>query len=428
MSEYKCIVAKIDKIIQIPSADNIVVAKVLGDSVIVSKDHNEGDIGLLFIADTKISHDYLYNNNLYRNKELNLNKDKSGFFDENGRVRAQPFLKVRSEAYFAPLESLAYTGKVSLSLGDSFYEVNGKKICEKYVNPRTKNKAPQKAKTKVDATPYFNKHVDSEQYRYNTHKINVGDMIYFHAKRHGTSSRSSNTLVQRKPSTLKEKIMSFITGEKLISEWKVITGTRNVTLHNDQYKEGHHGSEQFRHDVTKTLEPYLDKGMTIYGEICGYANDKPIMSPHDVTRLKDKAYTKKYGKTIEYKYGCVKGTSRFHVYRISMTGMDGVERDFSDAQCRQWCEDRGIEYALEVHEPVRYDGDIDALNTLVEALTEREDVLCEDFIDPSHVSEGIILRVESGSKIPMFLKSKSYAFKVMEGIAKESTPDLEEES
>jgi hypothetical protein len=427
MSDYSAIIAKIDSVIEIPNANSIQLAKVLGESVIVNKSSTIGEIGVLFIADTQLSHEYAHNNNLYRDKEMNKDKEKSGFFDVNRRVRAQPFLKVKSEAYFAPLESLSFVGKHSLKLGDRFESLNGVDICKKYINPRTKIQAVQKKKTKVKDAPYFNKHVDTQQFRHYAHTIPVGSTLYFHSKRHGTSFRASHTLVERDPATIKEKIIHFFTKKK-ISEWMFLTGTRNVTLYPDQVKDGFHGSEQFRYDVTEALKPYLSKGMTIYGEIVGYANGKPIMSVQDVTKLQNKAFTKKYGKEITYKYGCTEGASRFHVYRISMTGMDGIERDFSDKQCREWCESRNIEYAMEVHPSVIYDGNAEKLFSVVDKLTEREECLCESFEDPSHISEGIIIRIEDGGLIPTFLKSKSYPFRVLEGIAKEAEPDMEEES
>lgn len=64
-----------------------------------------------------------------------------------------------------------------------------------------------------------------------------------------------------------------------------------------------------------------------------------------------------------------------------------------------------------------YNGDEMQLRSLVEELTERPDVLTEDYEDAGHISEGIVLRIETGKDVPMFVKSKSYAFRVMEGIA-----------
>ena len=65
MSNYKAIVGKIDTIYPIQGADNIQVAKVLGETVIVSKSLQVGYVGILFVAGTQLSEEYCKNNNLY---------------------------------------------------------------------------------------------------------------------------------------------------------------------------------------------------------------------------------------------------------------------------------------------------------------------------------------------------------------------------
>ena len=71
-------------------------------------------------------------------------------------------------------------------------------------------------------------------------------------------------------------------------------------------------------------------------------------------------------------------------------------------------------------------GDVRTLQDLVSDLTERPELLTEDYIDPSHVSEGIIVRVDNGKMTPQFYKSKSYAFRVMEGLCQ--AEDVEDAS
>lgn len=188
-----------------------------------------------------------------------------------------------------------------------------------------------------------------------------------------------------------------------------------------------HGSEQWRFDIMEQLKPHLEKGMNIYLEVFGWANEKPIMSKHNLSKLKDKRYKKKYGEEITYKYGCLENTCDFHIYRITYVNEQGNELDFTNQQLINWCEARGLNHTLEVHPTFIYDGDKEKLTSLVEELTERPDCLTEDYTDPSHISEGIIIRVDRGTQVPMFLKSKSFVFKCLEGIAKESDEvDLEE--
>lgn len=428
---YKCFVAKIDKTVTIDKADNIHLALVLGEQVIVSKDWGKGKVGLFFTSDTQLSHDFLFNNNLYRDSIKNKDNTKKGFFDDNRRVRCQPFLGVRSEGFFCGVEALSYlTSDTSkLKVGDQFNEYLGTEVCKKYMNERTLNKLNklQKKKTEIVETPMFHKHVDTAQFKHLVDKIEVGDILNFHSKRHGTSQRLSYSKVIRKPKTLVEKIKDRF-GKFKRESWEYLVGTRNVVLYEDQYdKQGFHGSEQYRFNILEEVKPHLEKGMNIYLEVYGWANDKPIMCKHNLSKLKDKRYKKKYGDEVTYKYGCLENTCSFHIYRITYVNEQGNELDFTNEQLISWCNSRGLNSTLEVHPTMIYDGDKDKLTELVEELTERPDCLTEDYTDPSHISEGIIIRVDRGTQIPLFLKSKSFAFKVAEGIAKENDEvDLEE--
>lgn len=413
---HKAIIAEIKETVQIPGADKIQVAKVLGESVIVSKDWNVGMVGVLFPIDLQLSEEFCHYNNLYRDSEMNADKTKKGFFEKNRRVRAQPFMKVKSEGFFADLSCLEYLGDIGeLKVGTSFDTMNGRKVCEKYISEQAKiakgNNSVKAAKKSY--APLFEKHVDSEQFRHYAESIQKGSILYFHYKRHGTSHRQSYTLVDAELPKWK-KIVNRVVKVFPEQKWDYVVGTRNVVLRNAD-KEGHHGSEQFRFDVADMIKPYLEKGMTVYGEIVGYANGRPIMPDHNIKLLKDSRYTKKYGDIVRYSYGCKEHEWKFHVYRITYLNHEGQNIDMTQAQMEKWCNDRDIPTTLEVHPPIIYDGDVDKLRELVHSLTEREEVLTESYIDPSHLSEGIIIREENGSMTPKFYKSKSYAFRVCEG-------------
>lgn len=430
MSNYKAMVAKIDRVVAIEGADRIQTAYVLGEQVVVSKDIPVDHVGIFFPADTQLSEDFCKNNNLFRKAELNKDTSKKGFFDANRKVRCQPFMKVRSEGYFCELESLSYliSDLSKLQVGDSFDSWQGTEVCKKFISEHTRKAMNnvQKKKTRIVESPMFSKHVDTDQFKYSIGKIKEGDLLSFHAKVHGTSARYSYSKVIRKPTSLLDKVKDFF-GAYDEESWEYLVGTRNVVLYSDQYdKEGFHGSEQYRFDVLESLKPYLEKGMTIYGEIAGFANGKPIMGVHSTDTLKDKKINKKYGKTVTYTYGCKEHEYRFHIYRITTINEGGVEVDMTNQQVNKWCEDRGILSPLEVHPHYLYDGDKEKLEDIVESLTERPDSLTEDYIDPTHISEGIIVRVDNDNITPTFLKSKSYRFKVLEGIFKEDNVDEED--
>jgi hypothetical protein len=226
------------------------------------------------------------------------------------------------------------------------------------------------------------------------------------------------------------KIKDIINWEGGFTEsWEYVAGTRRVVLFEGQeQKAGFNGPEQWRFDHLEALKPHLNKGLAVYGEIVGYANGSPIMGVHSTKTLNDKKFTKRYGEEMVYSYGCNEAQNRFFIYRITQTTEDGTTYELTPSQVMKWAKDRDFEYTFRVHEDIVYDGDKEALFNLVMELTEREDVLCEDWTDPRHVSEGIVIRVDGERMKPKFYKNKSKAFKIMEGIYKEDNVDLEDAS
>jgi len=420
---HKAIIAKVDRIVPIPGADRIQVAYVLGESVVVSKDVDVGFLGVFFPVDLQLSEDYCRNNNLFRDSEKNLDTSKKGFFENSRRVRCQPFLKVKSQGYFADLSTLDYlyngipgTTSMSLKLGDQLDEIDGVRFCEKYVSEKAKRKGSNSVKqSKANAYPLFDKHVDSAQFKHVAGTIEAGSLIYFHNKRHGTSFRVGK--LKRKVDLPKWKtfVNNFVQLFPTETDYQMVVGSRNVVIE-CQEKEGWHGKESFRFDVAKEIYPFLEDGMIVYGEIVGFVNGSPIMPNGDIKSLKDKQFTEKYGSTNVFHYGCKEHEYKFHIYRITRQTINGLNIDMSQKELEEWCKSHGLEATFEVHPPIFYDGDEDSLRELVDRLTERPEHLSEDWQFKGMIGEGVILRVESGGYTPKFYKSKSYAFRVLEGI------------
>lgn len=467
---HKAFIAKIDSITPIPNADRVQTAVVLGTPVVVGKDAKVGDIGVFFPSELELSHDYCRENNLYRNSDLNKNSNKKGFFEETRRVRAQKFLKQKSDGYFAELSSLKYTGYNidSLKLGDQFDELNGVRVCQKYISKQTRNfienQHKQKKKITVVTAPSFKEHAETEQLMYFIDTILPGSLCTIEHKWHGTSHRVAYVPVVRlrflfrsilnighlitsrlkRSNKINVLISRLLVNAQLLLEQAIgtkfeslffkkqyehIAGSRRVALFEDDVqKKGFHGPETWRFDILNKFKPYLEKGMTIYMEVVGFVNGKPIMAVHDVKKLQDDKFLQKYGPEMVYKYGCLPDQYRIKVYRISMTNEDGFTVDFSHDAMVTWCEQRDIPVARPLVDRFIYDGDKEKLIKLVTDLAERENTLCEDYVDPSHVNEGVVLRVDTKNTTPIFYKYKSFPFKVMEGIAKEKTVDMEDAS
>jgi hypothetical protein len=428
---YKFIIAKVQSTFEIPNADRVHGIVVLNEVLVAKKEIKEGFVGVFAETDIQLSEEFCHHNNLFRNKEKNKDKEVGGFFENSRRVRTQPFLGVKSSGFFFEKDMLKFTGANldELVLGQEFDVLNGHQLCNKYVSEKQKQamanvaKAENKAKTK--SIKGFEQHTQTAQFKHAVYSIPKGALLGFHAKVHGTSFRVGKHLVKQELSALKG-VLNHVLGREIFPKYKYeyVLGTRRTVLKNEEV-QGFHGSEEFRYEVLEKLKPFLEDGMTIYGEIAGYVNNKPVMGTHETKTIRNKEFERKYGKQMVYSYGCEPGQYRFHIYRITHQ-INGREYDLSAKQIETFCESKGLLPHLNVHEPMVYNGNQQELLELVERLTERPECLTEDYIDPRHVSEGIIVRVDYGTDIPKFFKSKSFAFKIMEGIYKENNVDVED--
>lgn len=436
MSNYNFIVAKINSVNAIPKSDFIQCADVLGESVIVPVHFSVGDIGVFFPVGSALSHDMCHYNNLYRNSSMNSDNNKSGFLEPNGRILALKLRGAISSGLFLPLDCLNWATSRKLKLGESFSEIDGKKVCSRYNPPKPQGssgagKTSKRGKvTKEFEAPMFDKHIDTSQFKYCVGQVKKGSTLYFHTKRHGTSARVSKTKVTLNLPEWKNVVNNILNNTFLLklfdeSDYRVVIGSRNTIITANE--GGFYGSNEFRFKAAKELEPFLSSGMTIYSEIVGYTGgNSKIMPSHDIEKTGDKKLINKYGKSVDYLYGCNEGEFKNHIYRITLTTDGGIVMDMPQKVMEAWCDQRGLLCTTEVHPPLVYDGDEESLRKLVHNLTEREELLTEDFEYPNQLSEGIIIREECDTMIPKFYKSKSFWFRLLEGHNVEA--DLEEQS
>jgi hypothetical protein len=212
--------------------------------------------------------------------------------------------------------------------------------------------------------------------------------------------------------------------------YEYLVGSRNVIL-GELKEDGTSGkdtfySDEFRRAAAKPFLGNLHKGEVVYYEVVGYsAYNSPIMA---VCQVKDKQIKKQYGDKITYSYGCANGSFDIYVYRIAYQTEDGQSIDLTWDQVKNRCKELGVKSVPEFKFP-----DVTMNPESMESLSKpfleyvQEVIDRPDPIDPKHPMEGVVLRVE-GSK-PLFYKEKSFTFKVLEGIIKDSgAVDLEEAS
>lgn len=516
MSTGKALICKLGQHIPISGADRIVQVDMFGETIITQKTNEEGTIGLLFDCETQLSHEFCSANNLYRNKELNSNKEIVGYFEDNRRVRPIKLKGVKCSGMWIGLESLySLDIKVpNLDVGQEIDTINEVPICSKYIPKKTREAGTKNKEGRVNKAslcPTFKEHLDTDQIMRNLNQIKEGNLIIITEKLHGTSGRCGylqvkkamgiwyrlmytlfRTLVGFKDinkqwnksktqlsykfvvgsrrvvkrigeETSKNKIewdrLSFNGRKKQVDFYlktnlkdtnyelyrKVFpetTKSNEVTLeHVDQYISGFKeyflskNSGYYNTDIwSQASERFRDKlykGETIYFEIVGYLPDgTPIMGTQSNDKLKKfmekdeyKQFIENYGNTTEFSYGCNKSEYKVFVYRITRTNEDGETIDLSWDQVKNRCEILGVAHVPEIMKKLVSEGyDHRDFEEAFRFLTDQESTLF-----PQHIKEGIVVRIDNGGMTPKLFKNKSYIFKVLEGIIKDSNQvDIEE--
>lgn len=426
---YTAQVIKLPVKIPVKGLDNLVEVNFQGNSCLVGKDSNESELYLFFPAECQIAHDFLSINNLYRHSELNKDKDKKGFFEDNRRVKAIKFKGVTSTGFIIPLSSLTGFGRVNsmfleVKPGDEFNEIAGLELCRKYHKPAEKKEGMKNPRTKmiddIVDSKFAPEHQDTSHLMKNTHKLSLSDWITLSIKLHGTSARFYNTLVKRKLS-LVERIAKWFGAKVQVEEYDYVSASRRVVKSvgfealpnkNHFFTSGDLWSEVGK----EYFDGKLNQGEAVYCEIVG------------------KTYT---GEAIQHGYSYGLEKPKVYIYRISNINSQGIELDLPYEQMKERSIQLGIDYCPElfcgtldsfckkyVIATEVYDRNIDTLLTHIfyEQLLEKPSIL-----DSSVVEEGFCLRIDKYGK-PDIYKIKSKAFLLHEGHSLDKqVVDIEEE-
>lgn len=422
---YSAYITRIKNVKKHSNADRLQVGTCFGNQVIVGMDTKNDDIGVYFPTDGALSPMFLKANDLIPRFDETGVKVGGGFFDVEGRVRTQRFRGEKSDGFFGPLSML---GVMNIHIGNlkegmSFTEIEGKKICEKYINPNTRNSMlgiKQNKKIKEIKFPTFHEHIETYQLTYDIDNLKAGMTLVITEKLHGTSQRTG--YLQEVRPTRFGKIVNWLTKRKTIAdhkEYKYICGSRKVVIKDFTCTTGYYGdAEGFRQVADARFEGKLNKGETVYYEIVGWANDqKTIMGKCDNKKV-SKEFVKEYGAETIFHYGCEQGKHEIYIYRMSMTNEDGFEVDYTWDYVRERSEKMCIPCVPTITKII-YNGDKQNLIDTCEKMVNGNSSLAP------HIKEGVVVRVDSSKWIAM--KYKSFEFKVLEGICKSTDQvDIEE--
>ena len=474
---YKAYITALTNVRPHPNADRLQLADVFGNTVCVSLDYYDGQVGLYLPSDGQISVEFGEKNNLLRKKD-DAGNNIGGYIDASKRnITAIRLRGERSDGLFLPLSCLNYCyahgdASIELRVGDVIDGVvNGHDICTKYIprrsDPSRAHGGNKTRKHKVDVAPLFKEHADTEQLAYNLSAFKPGDEIEITLKCHGTSQRTGYLPVLK---GYKKSFLDWLLRRegKPIYDWGNVSGTRRVVL--EDYEGGYYGDNAFREQHSKMFEGKLWKGETVYYEVVGFTtNGTPIMASANNKKLNDKAFIKQYGEETVFSYGCApEASTTFHhgedgmfpitktvvpqsdiyVYRMTMTNEDGDVVEYTPDFMRYRCEQMGVKTV-----PVMWKGTIPEFEDVLYVDKDGDDVADEDEIvlvkkmdagewilnkanqyidgpDPigkTHLREGVVVRILNRPKFCAY-KQKSFEFRVLEGIVKldASAPDMEE--
>lgn len=443
-------VVKVDQLRKHSNADRLQIATFFGNDTIVGLDVQQGDVGVYFPVDGQLSERFCEVNNLVRRKDPETGKNIGGYMEPDKRnIKAIKLRGEKSDGLYMPLIAFTDFCKISdLKVGDTIDVLNGEEICRKYI-PRANKSASRGAgkgvgRAKANIAPTFYEHVDTAQLAYNLAAFKPGDLVQLTLKMHGTSGRTGYLPLVHMKRTWLDKL--FRRPGKSYMEYGYITGTRRVVL-DGKRNGGFYDSDDFRYAMAAKFEGKLHKGEVVYYEIVGFQgpDGAPIMAEVANSKVKDPEFTKQYGDTTTFAYGCDQHgpweetateapCCDVYVYRMTMVNEDGDVVEYSPDQIKERCEQMGVHVVPEFTRffvPDSVPGlhgeyiPVDPATYVVKRVEEYFDG--PDPVGKTHVREGVVVRIFNRTKFEVY-KHKNFSFKVLEGIAKDeaTAPDMEE--
>lgn len=456
--EYCCSVVRVGELEPVENSDNLMRTVVNGERIVVNKqDVRQGDVMLYVSNECQISDWFLSANNMYRHYEKNANCDKVdgriredpdflktdegkrmvGYFEDNGRVK---MIKLRGCPSFGVLFKpdtmwLAIAGNEILKglprspkdidweqeVGQDFDTIDGMLFVQPYVPKRNEPRQHgQKGTARWDrlnrmVPGQFRLHYDTAPLRKHLMDFKPQTAIDVTVKMHGTSFICANVLTKTPLRLFKlRRWVNRLAGRELIKEarqeYGMVVSSRKVIKNewNDQceHPEGFYGVDIWS-EYGNIIYPYLDRGLTVYGEICGWLpGGKAIQKDYDYHCLPDDNFLMLYRATQRTDEGLrelsideVIELTDVIMARMADAGDTNVGRLFSIRNVRLW---QGT-----IEQLIGQGGDMrDFPDRLAEVCRiEQREPLCRNKVP----REGVVVRIQ-GDEVAEAFKLKSLAF------------------
>lgn len=408
-ANYCATVVALSQFVELANCDNVKAALIFGNSVIVSKAAEAGEVGLFFPAETQLHKIFVGSNNLFRKAEWgNADPEKKGFFEQHGRVKAVKFRGHKSEGFWLPIECLDYitNGEWYPEVGASFDTLGEFEICRKYIPKMNtpglrSSRARQPRLEEQIVEGQFRFHYDTEQLRRNVHKIQPTDMVSISDKWHGTSAVVGKVLVKR-PLAWYERLLQKLGVKLQETEYGLTYSSRRVVKGvggEAKANAVHFYTEDIWGVVAKEVEERIPEGFTVYGEIVGFTGD---------------------GGQIQkgYHYGCPVGAHQFIVYRVTVTTPTGQVVELTWPQMYEFCSKYGFAmvktfYYGKAKDLFPHLDTFDVSWWQQNFLQELEKTYVQDgdcpYNNPGTPAEGIVVRIDKLQESEAF-KLKNFRF------------------
>ena len=405
-SNYLASIVKLGKPIPHPNADRLIGFIINHEIVYTDLTYKEGDVCVLFPLGCKINSELLSFLNAFRDPTKNRDTTVKGYFEDKGRVRAQPLRGEPSNGVIFKIETLAEwlwskvkgdgTGRIGIIshkttfediIGTEFDSYDDITICEKYIPPVQKEKQgggsnTQAPKKKIEhiVDKQFAFHYDTNHFKKVVEQFQPSDSVVITFKLHGTSCISANLLTKRELSWY-EKLLVRLGIKIQDSQYELVCASRAVIKLVGEQEKNKGGYYDTNTHITAhdTIKDKILPGITLYYEIAGYNTSGSWIQKH-------------------YDYGHEPKEFGIYVYRITYTSPQGHVTEYTWKQIEKYCEKYGLKTV-----PVLYYGELnnivkqcknwhDKLYTeLANRYTEKNCFMCKNPVP----EEGVCIRNES---------------------------------
>jgi hypothetical protein len=396
------------------NADRLLCINILSNNVITGLTAKEGDLYVYFPLECTINKDFLRFTNSFANPEDNADGKTKGFFGAQGRVKALKLRGERSEGYIVPVAEVnRWLGTEVITYLDDdqdFDTIDGKILCEKYVNRQElinadkaaradKRKNKKVVRTSKLVENQFRLSADTAPLKRNIDNIKPDDTISVSYKYHGANVAVGRVLCKKKL-TFWNKVGRKLGFDINETHYDLVYSSRAVVKneYNDSDKRhDHYYGVDVWGVVAEMYKDTVKNGVTLYGELVGFTPTGSFIQKG-------------------YDYNIPANQCDMIVYRITYTSATGDVFEFNAKQITDYCNKFGLKRAeLFYHGKAKdmfADIPTDDIRTWQEQLLAK---LCDKYLEKKcHVckndvpAEGIVLVKEGDAFDPY--KLKAFAF------------------